>query len=195
MFNSISGTITHKGSNSLFIENNGIEWEISVSSKALSLLPSPGNTARVLTYMNHREDNLSLFGFHDEDERFVFLELIKISGIGPKQAIKILSGISANDFISAVDGENIGILSALPGIGQKTAQKILFSLRGKIIKPGRENAFPYADIAKALSDMGFDYRKACKILSEISEEQEFAGLEENEKEKIMLKKAIIALSS
>ena len=195
MFNSISGTITHKGASVFFLENNGIEWEIAASSKTIDHLPSAGNTIRVLTFLYHREDIVSLFGFYEEKERNLFFELIRINGIGPKQAVKILSGISADDFITALDAENLTVLSSLPGIGQKTAQKIVLSMRGRLLKENQELSSQYSDIVKALSDMGFDYRKASKAVSDIADEREIKLLDKNEKEKIILKKAIIALSS
>ena len=196
MLNSITGTITHKGNSSFFLENNGIEWDIAASSKTIMQLPSPGNSVRVLTYLHLREDNISIFGFADKKERLLFLELIKISGIGPKQAVKIMSGISADDFISALDTENLSVLSALPGIGQKTAQKIVLAMRGKLLNESSSAASPFADIIKALSDMGFDYRKAAKTVLDIAEDSEVSSLNDiSEKEKIIMKKAIIALSS
>ena len=196
MLNSLTGTITHKGNSSFFLENNGIEWDIAASSKTIMQLPSPGNNVRVLTYLHLREDNISIFGFADKKERLLFLELIKISGIGPKQAVKIMSGISADDFISALDTENLSVLSALPGIGQKTAQKIVLAMRGKLLKESSDAASPFADIIKALSDMGFDYRKAAKTVLDLTEDSEVSSLNDiSEKEKIIMKKAIIALSS
>ena len=195
MFNSITGTITYKGASVVYLENNGIEWEISVSSKSISLLPSSGNSARIITYLYVREDNITLYGFYDEKERALFFELIKINGIGPKQAIKILSGISADDFISALDNENISLLSTLPGIGQKTAQKIVLAMRGKLLKEQGEVSSQYIDIIKALTDMGFDYRKASKTVENIAENPDVKNLDFAEKEKAILKKAIVALSS
>ena len=195
MFNSISGTITHKGASIVYLENNGIEWEICASSKSISLLPSPGKSARIMTHLHVREDNITLYGFYDEKERALFFELIKINGIGPKQALKILSGISADDFISALDNENISLLSTLPGIGQKTAQKIVLAMRGKLLKEKEEILSQYNDIIKALTDMGFDYRKASKTVENIAEEADVKGLDFVEKEKAILKKAIITLSS
>ena len=200
MFNSISGTITHKGTSVIYLENNGIEWEIHVSAKSISLIPSGGSSVRIMTYLHVREDNVTLFGFYDEKERTLFFELIKINGIGPKQALKILSGISADDFISALDNENISLLSTLPGIGQKTAQKIVLAMRGKLLKESAldgAGAFssPYNDIIKALTDIGFDYKKASKTVENIAKQEDVKVLDFTEKEKTILKKAIIALSS
>jgi len=199
MFNSITGTITHKGDSVIYLENNGIEWEIHASSKSISLIPSSGSNARIITHLHVREDNITLYGFYDEKERALFFELIKINGIGPKQAMKILSGISVDDFISALDSEDISLLSTLPGIGQKTAQKIVLAMRGKLLKESAAGAAvsssEYSDIIKALTDMGFDCRKASKIVEIIAKDADVKNLDFAEKEKAMLKKAIIALSS
>ncbi|MCL2481123.1 MAG: Holliday junction branch migration protein RuvA [Spirochaetaceae bacterium] len=199
MFNSISGTITYKGASVVYLENNGIEWEIHTSSKSISLIPSINNNARIMTYLHVREDNITLYGFNDEKERSLFFELIKINGIGPKQALKILSGISVDDFISALDSENISLLSTLPGIGQKTAQKIVLAMRGKLLKDSiadvSASSSQYNDIIKALTDMGFEYRKASKTVEIIAKEDDIKNLDFAEKEKAILKKAIIALSS
>lgn len=197
MINSISGTITNKGNSSIFVENGGVEWEIVASAKAISALPSIGDKGKVLTYLNYTENSLSLFGFSDEQERVLFLALIKTNGIGPKQAVKILSTVSANDFIDALDREDTALLSGIPGIGQKTAQKIILSMRGKLVK--EESAVtadsPFSDIIKALSDMGFDYKKAHKIVSKIATSIEIKSLSPSEQEKVILKDAIVALSS
>ncbi len=195
MFNSINGTLTHKGNNIIYLENHGIEWELSATAKTISRLPATGSCVRIVTYLYHREDNISLYGFYDEKERSIFFELIRINGIGPKQAIKILSGITPEDFIAALDVENLSVLSALPGIGQKTAQKIVLSMRGRLLKENHDSESPYSDIVKALSDMGFDYRKASRIVADIADEPGISTLEKSEKEKNILKKAIIALSS
>ena len=195
MFNSISGTITGKKSSSIYLENNGIEWEIFASIKSISHMPSSGSSTRLLTYLHHKEDSISLFGFVEEIERNVFLELIRINGIGPKQALKILSSISAEDFVKALDNEDIAILNNLPGIGKKTAQKIILSLRGKLLADdGIPDVFT-SEIIKALSDMGFDYKKAAKAVNDVLEDKEINKLDSSEKEKIILKKAIIILSN
>lgn len=196
MINSISGTITHKGNSSVFVENGGVEWEIITSSKTISALPDIGSKGRVLTYLNYTENSLSLFGFSDEQERMLFLTLIKINGIGPKQAVKILSTVSANDFIDALDREDTALLSGIPGIGQKTALKIILSMRGKLVKEVTATAdSPFSDIIKALSDMGFDYKKAHKVVSELAANKDVKSLSTFEQEKVILKEAIVALSS
>ena len=194
MFNSLSGTITGKNDWSIMLENNGVEWEIFSSSKSISSFSSPGKTIRVLTYLHHKEDVLTLYGFYEEIERSVFLELIKISGIGPRQAIKILSSISAEDFIKALDREDVSILYNLPGIGKKTAQKIILSLRGRLLKDEGLPDKLTGEIIKALADMGFDYKKAAKAVSQILEINDFGNMQESDKEKEILKQAIVLLS-
>ena len=141
MLNSITGTVTGKKGNTCFIENSGIEWALNCSQRSLDQIPKKGEEARVLTYLHHKEDTMLLFGFASEDERSLFLELIRISGIGPKQGIKILSGISAEAFINALEKDDIAGISSLPGIGKKTAQKIILSLRESWLKKIQNSTF------------------------------------------------------
>ncbi len=195
MFNSITGTVTGKKGNTCFIENSGIEWALNCSQRSLDQLPKKGEKARVLTYLHHKEDTMLLFGFASEDERSLFLELIRISGIGPKQGIKILSGISAEAFINALENDDIAGISSLPGIGKKTAQKIILSLRGKLVKEDTELNVPYIEIADSLSDMGFDRKKALKVVKELFENSDIQQLSETDREKEIFRRAIVTLSS
>ena len=195
MLNSITGTVTGKKGNTCFIENSGIEWALNCSQRSLDQLPKKGEEARVLTYLHHKEDTMLLFGFASEDERSLFLELIRISGIGPKQGIKILSGISAEAFINALENDDIAGISSLPGIGKKTAQKIILSLRGKLVKEDTELNVPYIEIADSLSDMGFDRKKALKVVKELFENSDIQQLSETDREKEIFRRAIVTLSS
>jgi len=195
MLNSLNGIITGKKDNSVFIETGGIEWVLNCSSRSLSLLPGTGENSKILTYLHHTQDSMDLFGFSAEDERRLFLELIKISGIGPKQGIKILSGISAEGFIKALEADDVAMLSSLPGIGKKTAQKIILSLRGKLLTDETELETPYKDIASSLSDMGFDLKRALKTVKKISENKDLEKLTIEEREKEIFRRAIVLLSS
>ena len=140
---------------------------------------------------------MSLFGFYSEEERKLFLELIKISGIGPKNGIRILSSISAEGFVKALESDDVALLSSLPGIGKKTAQKIILALRGKLLSDDSENEKdnPYRELAASLSDMGFDHKAALKAVKEISVNKDLSDLGPDEKEKEIFRRAIVSLSS
>ena len=161
MFNSIYGTITHKDDSKIFIELNGIEWQIYMPFNSITKLPQTGEAARVYTYLQHSQDSMQLFGFASPRERILFLDLLKVGGIGPRQAVKILSGVEVDNFIRQLDDNDVDALTRLPGLGKKTAQKIILTLRGKLsFEEDSEQASADSDIVNALVDMGFDRKSA-----------------------------------
>ncbi|RKX86952.1 MAG: Holliday junction branch migration protein RuvA [Spirochaetes bacterium] len=156
MFNSISGIVTGKTKEKIFLQTNGIEWDILTTEKSLNKLPETGEKAKVFTYLHHREDQLKLFGFSTSGERDLFFDLIKVEGLGPKLAVKILSRIEVEAFIEALDTDDIETLSSIPGLGKKTAQKIILKLKGKLHITVQPWQAAEEDIVKALTGMGFD---------------------------------------
>ena len=175
---------------------SGIEWGIEATENAIIHSAAAGGPVKVYTYLHHREDQMTLYGFHTVEERSVFLELIKVSGIGPKQAMRMLSGIGIEELIRALDAGDTDRLSLLPGIGKKTAAKIVLALRGKLKlddEGGGKEQFP--DLVEALTGMGFDRRKSRKILEELAGREEYLGLHGDELEKKLFRDAIVNLSS
>jgi holliday junction DNA helicase RuvA len=206
MFNSISGTVTGKTLSSIFIESSGIEWDILVSSISLDSFGSIGARARVFTWLYHREDAMRLFGFASSRERDLFLDLQKVEGIGPKQALKILSSITVPELEAALDGEDVSRLEAAPGIGKKTAQKMILALKGKLTRVddtgksrASDRAGEHEDIVRALTDMGFDRKAAIAAVEEIAREIASSGTApahtDASAEQEIFRRAIIALSS
>ena len=189
MINSLTGTITHKGTSEVFLENLGIEWQISVSERTAGELPSPGEEVRVYTYLHHREDQMVLFGFAGVEERFLFHDLLRVAGIGPKQAIRILSGMSVDQFVKNLDADDVDALTRIPGLGKKTAQKIILTLRGRLTaqQSDDDGEKPFGEIVTALVDMGFDRQSAARAVAKCSAD------ETDEKE--IFRRAIVALSS
>lgn len=164
MFNRILGALSSRTATSIFVLTGGIEWDISVPSRAAGLFGPVGGEVEVFTWLHHYEDGMKLFGFPSEHERAVFLDLMKVEGIGPKQAIKILSGISPADLSVALETGNLAALQKVSGVGPKLAQKMVLALKGKLVELGAgEDAHapssPWSDVVVALADMGFD-RKA-----------------------------------
>ena len=163
MFNSLHGTITHKGTNLLFLATGGVEWELHTTGTSLASLPPEGGEARVLVYLLHREDQMKLFGFASQEERSLFLELIKTDGVGPKVAQKILSAVSHRDLAAAIQREDTAVLESLPGFGKKTAGKVIIQLKGKLPEHGDHGDTEGAltdDLTAALAGMGFDKKQA-----------------------------------
>lgn len=192
MFNSFTGTVTQKGPEGFCLQTAGIEWAFLASPHASSQLKI-GQRAKVLCYLQHKEDGMALFGFISEEERSLFLNLLKVEGIGPKAAIKMLGGLSPAEFIAALEAESIETLSRAPGLGKKTAQKVILALKGKLVLGPAETAAadlgPDAELALSLSAMGFDKKAAIAALAAARKELGSAA-----DEGALIRKAIIALS-
>jgi crossover junction endodeoxyribonuclease RuvC len=192
MFNSISGELSFKTKDRVFLSNSGVEWDISVSASTSSKLPQPGSACRLFVFLYHREDKMQLFGFSTVEERELFFDLLKVESIGPASAMKILSGVSSEDLSRAIDSGDTGLLSGIPGIGKKTAEKIIFKLRGKISVP-REKIL-YEEIANALSGMGFEIQEARLAVRQAALDLESAGVSDEDLEKELLKEALKRMS-
>jgi Holliday junction DNA helicase RuvA len=196
MFNSITGTITGKVEDNLRIRTGGLEWEITTPLTDINRLPPPGEEAQVFTWLLHREDQMKLFGFADENRRSTFLELLKVEGIGPRQAVKIMGGIGQEELQRALDAEDVARLEAVPGLGKKTAQKMILALKGRLASGGggkARAASPHSDLVTALTEMGYDQRSVSEALTK-AEASLPPGLSGAELEKALFKQAILRLS-
>lgn len=139
MISFLVGTIEDKQENSLLLDVGGVGFEMSISSNTFSALPMVGESVKVLTYMSVREDDISLFGFSSKEEKELFVKLISVSGIGPKVAISILSGLTLNALSIAIANKDVKMLSKIKGLGAKTAERICVELKDKV------SAFPLID--------------------------------------------------
>lgn len=139
MISFLIGTIEDKQENSLLLDVGGVGFEMSISSNTFSALPMIGESVKVLTYMSVREDDISLFGFSSKEEKDLFIKLISVSGIGPKVAISILSGLTLNALSIAIANKDVKMLSKIKGLGAKTAERICVELKDKV------SAFPLID--------------------------------------------------
>ncbi|MCD6397729.1 MAG: Holliday junction branch migration protein RuvA, partial [Spirochaetaceae bacterium] len=106
MYNSLYGVFSGRSSNTIFLLNNGVEWSLSASERTIQYAALSKEEIRIYTYLHHKEDTMVLYGFINERERQVFLELNKVSGIGPKQALRMLSGIGTEELVAALDDGN-----------------------------------------------------------------------------------------
>jgi len=194
MFNSVRGIVAGKSDEALFLLTGGVEWEIAMPASDMARLPD-GEESRVFTWLYHREDSMRLFGFCAEERRNTFLELLKVEGIGPKGALKIMGGIGQEELERALESGDLARLEAVPGLGKKTAQKMLLALKGKLVHASKLSAVasPYADLVDALAEMGYDKRAAAEALR-LAEEGLPPGLAQAEKEKTLFKSAIVHLS-
>jgi Holliday junction DNA helicase RuvA len=193
MFNSLRGMISGRTAEAVFLLSGDIEWEIAMPASDMQSL-APGRECRVFTWLYHREDQMRLFGFVDDRRRTAFLELIKVEGIGPKGALKILGGIGQEELERALEEGDLARLEAVPGLGKKTAQKMLLALKGKLIRAD-DTAPPsaYGDLVEALASMGYHRRAAADALAKADAAigAKAAGAE---REKLLFQEAIVYLS-
>lgn len=146
MISFLVGIIEEKRDSVLVLDVNGIGFELNVSNNTLVSLPYQGENAKVYTYMAVREDGVSLYGFSTIEERDLFYKLITVSGVGPKMAITILSGLSISDLMIAIVNEDSKLLSKIKGLGKKTAERICLELKDKISAVSANNIEQSYDI-------------------------------------------------
>ncbi len=132
MIGSIEGIVRAKQGNRILLEVSGVGFEVLVPIRAMESVGGVGETARLETYLHVREDALTLFGFLDEEEKRLFLSLIGVSGVGPKVALALLSVCDAGELARSIHDGETRKLVALPGIGKKTAERIILELRDKM---------------------------------------------------------------
>lgn len=167
MFNRIVGILTGCTDESLFVMTAGVEWDIAVPARAIPLFGPVGEETEVFTWLHHFEDGMRLYGFPSASERRLFLDLVKVEGIGPRQALKILSGIAPQELALALEQSDLKALQKISGVGPKLAQKMVLALKGQLVELAEgtaagaalHNVSPWSDVITALVDMGYD-RKA-----------------------------------
>jgi Holliday junction DNA helicase RuvA len=146
MIDFISGTIVDKNPTHVVVQTNGLGYYLRISVNTYEMLPATGQNVNLKTYLHVREDSIQLYAFAQEKERMVFSSLITISGVGPKLAQTILSGIKVDEFIQAIRMGDVQRLTTVSGVGTKTAQRLIIELKEKfkqtgIIKEDQDQAF------------------------------------------------------
>ncbi len=197
MLNSVRGEITEKRFDRLRVDTGGVEWEFLVSARSIDAFGRVGEKARVFAWLLHTEKDMRLFGFPTEAEREVFLQLIKVDGIGPKAALKILTGIPHAELALALETEDLARLERVPGLGHKTSQKLVLALKGKLVSgaPGSSpaKAGPHEDIVRALVEMGFERKATAAAVKEAA--REAGALSGQALEQELFRRALVALSA
>lgn len=165
MISYIKGEITFNEGDTLVVENNGIGYEIIVPTFSAQKLLSKGGEVTVYTYMSVREDGISLFGFESREEKAFYQKLISVSGIGPKAAISILSSITPSELVTAVLSSDAAAIAKAPGVGKKTAQRVILELKDKIGSGDIAEMFDMgSDISPASAATGDDRAEAAEAL-------------------------------
>lgn len=179
MITYIKGKVDQIFDSSVFIENNGIGYQIFLSSKTISKLPKEGEV-KIFTYMNVKEDSLSLFGFLSIEELNMFNLLLNVSGVGPKVAISMLSDLTPNQIMIAIITDDYATLSTCNGVGKKTSQRISLELKDKIknttlIDTPQQSIYVSSnekqDAIDALSALGYSRSESMKAVMEIAVEK------------------------
>jgi Holliday junction DNA helicase RuvA len=168
MIGRLTGVLAEKSPPLVLIDVNGVGYELDVPMSSFYNLPSLGERVTLLTHFVVREDAQQLFGFLTHEERATFRQLVKISGIGPRTALSILSGLSVAELAQAVGAQQSGRLVKVPGIGKKTAERLLLELKGKLAPdlgvPAQVTSDAQADIVQALVALGYSERDAAAAL-------------------------------
>ncbi|TFW10328.1 Holliday junction branch migration protein RuvA [Oxalobacteraceae bacterium OM1] len=171
MIGRLSGTLLEKNPPQLLVDCNGVGYEVDVPMSTFYNLPPLGERVLLLTHLTVREDAHLLFGFGTAEERNVFRQLIKISGVGARTALSILSGMSVADLSQAITLQESGRLTRIPGIGKKTAERLLLELKGKLGADlgaaGIVHSDATADILNALIALGYSEKEATLALKQV----------------------------
>ncbi len=147
MIGFLVGIIEEKFENYLLLDVNGVGYELLISNNTLVALPNINETTKVLTYLQVKEDGVALYGFATKEEKQIFMQIITVSGVGPKMAISILSGMKISDLILAIKREDVTLLSKIKGLGRKTAERICLELKDKVNAVGIEaDLFNYNEV-------------------------------------------------
>jgi Holliday junction DNA helicase RuvA len=172
MIGRISGILLEKNPPQLIVDCNGVGYEVDVPMSTFYNLPGLGEKVVLLTHLAVREDAHLLYGFGTLDERNVFKQLIKISGVGARTALAILSGMSVADLSQAITLQEAGRLTKVPGIGKKTAERLLLELKGKLgadlgAAGGVMHNDATSDILNALAALGYSDKEAQLALKQV----------------------------
>ena len=171
MIGRITGTLLEKNPPQILVDVHGVGYEVDVPMSTFYNLPGNGEKVTLLTHFIVREDGQFLYGFASESERYAFRQLIKISGVGARMALAVLSGLSVGDLAQAIARQESGRLTKIPGIGKKTAERLLLELKGKLADALPSATFAVEDsqhdILNALLALGYNDREASAAMKQL----------------------------
>ena len=179
MIGRLAGVLAEKSPPGVLVDCQGVGYEVDVPMSTFYNLPGLGERVTLLTHFVVREDAQQLFGFLTATERDTFRLLVKISGVGPRTALSLLSGLSVDELARAVSLQESGRLIKVPGIGKKTAERLLLELKGKlgdaVAAPASVTSSAQADILQALVALGYSDREASATLKTLPADVEVAA--------------------
>ena len=176
----LRGKLIARHPNQAIVETMGVGYDVTITVPTFSELPSAGSEVALHIHTHVREDQIALYGFLRPEEKQLFEKLITVSGIGPKLAITILSGMPADDMTGAIRGNDIARLTKIPGIGKKTAERMVLELRDKLppVDSDRVNMIPSLsaieeDVLSALQNLGYQRAAAEKAVTSVEKDGSF----------------------
>lgn len=186
MIAQLQGTLSDKGLDSVVLDVGGVGFHVFVSLTTLQALPPAGHAARLFTYLLVREDALNLYGFATLDEKHVFERCLSVSGVGPKLALAALSGLGPQDLADAIVRGEVARLQRIPGIGKKTAERLVMELRDKFHRPSSSSrpdgkggvvsgkvgagGAVFGDVVSALTNLGYKPTDAERAVEKVTHE-------------------------
>jgi Holliday junction DNA helicase RuvA len=175
MIGRITGILIEKTPPQLIVDCNGLGYEVEVPMSTFYNLPELGTKIQLLTHFVVREDAQLLYGFGTDQERLTFRQLLKVNGVGAKSALSILSGVSISDLVEAVSMQDIGVLTRIPGVGKKTAERLLLELKDKLGAADGSSASGQGqsvahDVLNALVTLGYNEREAVAAVKLLDKE-------------------------
>jgi len=182
----LTGVLLEKGEDTAIVDVNGVGYLVHLSAATLLALPARGERVGLRTITHVREDALDLFGFATEEEEDVFRALVHVKGVGPRAAQNILSGIEPRDLAQAVAQGDVARLTKVPGVGKKTAERLVVELKDKLLAlaraagPGRSPARggPLDQLQVALVNLGYKPAQAEQVAESLRDRAEGRGLDE-----------------
>ena len=186
MIDSIKGTLVKKKPTSVIIDIGGIRLGVPITLATFEKIPDPNQAVELLTYLHVREDIIELYGFYDDHERDVFMQLNSISGIGPRSAMNILSGTNPIEFKKKIIDSDVASLTSIPGIGTKTAKRIIVELKDKFTDQETDSDLDFLlvssdkdkidDVTKVLISLGYKRSAINQVIKKLVSKD---GLDEN----------------
>lgn len=173
MIGRLAGTLVDKSAGGVLLDVGGVGYEVGCPLTVLDVLPRTGAAATLWIHTYVRDDQLTLFGFADRDQRRLFRQLIAVSGIGPKLALACLSGMDADGLASAIANGDVRKLSSIPGIGKRTAERLVLELKDKVgVIPGRAapQSSHVADLQSALTNLGFKAKEIDTLIAGLGDD-------------------------
>ena len=162
MIGRLKGRLEAKHPPQVLVDVGGVSYELDVPMSTFYTLPATGETVALFTHLSIKEDAHTLYGFATQDERSAFRQLIRISGVGPRTALSVLSGLSVAELSEAIAMQDAARLTKVPGIGKKTAERLLLELKGKLaeVAVGAAKAEKPSDVVNALLALGYNEKEA-----------------------------------